>query len=162
MTLPTSGTLDFGMVLNEIKIANSGRVLPISLLDSDVLSLAGKSGAPISLLDLYGKSSFKVTGNNASTSLSSMNAGGTCSASPSVSVIGGSGTITYQWSITSNTGLTPTLSNANSSACTVSKTFAKLSDGSFDAVLQCVVTNGNGTTATVTGITAHGDWYSNR
>jgi hypothetical protein len=162
MTLQASGPISLTDVLNELRIANSGRGATVSLGDSDVLSLVGKGGAPISLSDLYGKSAFKVAGNNASSSQSSINAGGTSSASPSVTVIGGSGTITYQWTMTSYTGMTPTLSNANGSYCQVSRTFGKLTDGSFDAVLQCVVTNGNGATATVTGITAHGDWYSNR
>lgn len=158
MTLQASGSISLTDVLNEIKIANPGRALPISLGDSDVLSLAGKSSPPISLSDLYGKSSFTATGVNDSASINTYNApSSTIRVYPSVNVIGGSNP-TYQWTMTSYTGLTPTLSNTTSQSCMLSHPYSTNSNGAFDAVLQCVVTNGNGAQITVTGITGHADW----
>ncbi len=50
MTLPTSFPLSMSQIATEL-----GRALPLSLLDSWVLALAGKSGAPVSFSDLLGK-----------------------------------------------------------------------------------------------------------
>ncbi|WP_321924526.1 hypothetical protein [Burkholderia sp. BCC1998] len=50
MTLPASFPLSMSQIATEL-----GRTLPLSLLDSWVLALAGKSGAPVSFSDLFGK-----------------------------------------------------------------------------------------------------------
>lgn len=56
MTLQSSNPISLGDVLNELKIANPSRALPIALGDSDVRSLAGVPSGNISLTDLLGKS----------------------------------------------------------------------------------------------------------
>lgn len=63
MTLQSSPPISLGDVANELGIA-----LPLSLGDSRVLSLAGKSGPPISLSDLLGKSSHFSTNVNVTSS----------------------------------------------------------------------------------------------
>jgi len=160
MTLQASGAISLTNVLNELRIANSGRSGVISLGDGDVLALAGKGSPPISLSDLYGKSIFKATATSEYTSVSSIQAGGTCYSSPYITAIGGSGVITYQWTVLSNLG-SATFRFPNNATCQLSRAFSKLSQGSFDVELQCVVADSAGHSITLTGITAHGDWYNN-
>jgi hypothetical protein len=161
MTLQASGAISLTDVLNELRIANTGRNNPISLGDSDVLALAGKGGNPTSLSDLYGKSSFKVTGNSASNKVSSINGAGTCWTYPSVTVIGGS-SVTYQWTVTASSGVGATLGSATSQTCSLSSSYSQNTDGYYSVTLQCAVRNGNGATITVTDVTANGSWYSNK
>lgn len=52
MTLPSSFPLSMSQVAAEL-----GKSLPLSLLNPDVVALAGKSGPPVSFSDLLGKSS---------------------------------------------------------------------------------------------------------
>lgn len=158
MTLQASGAISLTDVLNELRIANSGRGATISLGDSDVLSLAGKGGAPLSLSDLYGKSAFSATGNNSyNQGIMTGTSGGTAYTYPSVTVKG-SGNYSYSWTITTNTG-SATLSNATSQQATVSHTYVKQGSGSYDVFLQCVVTdNVAGKSITVTNIEAAADW----
>lgn len=160
MTTPTNGAISLNEVLAELRIANPGRGAAISLGDADVLALAGKSAAPVSLSDFYGKSIFKATATGEYTSVSSIQAGGTCYSSPYITAIGGSGATTYQWTVLSNSGAA-TFRFPNEATCQLSRTFSKLSQGSFDVVLQCVVADSAGHSITLTGIIAHGDWYNN-
>lgn len=51
MTLPASFPLSMAQIAAEI-----GKTLPLSLLDPTVVSLANKTGAPVSFSDLLGKS----------------------------------------------------------------------------------------------------------
>lgn len=67
MTLPASGTISFTDVFAELSVSNGARAFPISLGDADVLALAGKTGLPISLSDLYGKTSVNTSGHNLAT-----------------------------------------------------------------------------------------------
>lgn len=161
MTLAASGTISLSDVLAEIRLVTPGRADTISLGDADVLALAGKSGQPISLTDLYGKSSYvpmTVTPHSAiSGNVDSSLSGGTASASPSVSVSGGSGGYTYAWSITSQTN-TVTLSGTSASTCNVTRTFNKFANGDFDVILQCVVTDNTGHSVTVSNIEAYSSW----
>ena len=53
MTLPATFPLTMSQVAAEL-----GTTLPLSLLDPRVVSLAGKSGPPVSMSDLLGKSAF--------------------------------------------------------------------------------------------------------
>lgn len=87
MTLPTSGAITIGQVATEL-----GASLPLSLGDSRVLQLAGKSGAPISLSDLYGKSALSITGFSTAAGANSN------TVTVSATVRGGSGAVTYAWS----------------------------------------------------------------
>lgn len=159
MTLPASGAIGLTDVLNELKITTPSRALPISLGDSDVLALAGKSAPPISLSDLYGKSSYiplSVTGNNDSASAVSASAG-TVTCHPSVTVTGGSGGTTYAWSFTSNPNGC-SLGAATAATCNVSHSYATNAFGSANAVLQCVVSDNTGHSKTLGGITGDLDW----
>lgn len=160
MTLQASGVISMNDVLIELRIANPGRSGVISLGDADVLNLAGKGDQPISLSDLYGKSSFSAVGTNAYVSVSSASAG-TCYAYPYVTPTGGAGGTTYQWAMNSNPN-GATLGSANSQQCQVSHAFPKISNGSFDVVLQCTLRDNAGNTITVSNISAHGDWSSDR
>lgn len=162
MTLPVSGSISLSDVLTELKVANPSRTVPIVMGDADVLALAGKSAPPVSISDLYGKSSYvamTLTGHNATGNAYTGGGGstGTVSCSPSVSVAGGSGGNTYAWSFSSNPdGLS--LGNASSAACTVSWLYLRNDIGSGHAVLQCVVGDSTGHSATVTGVTADLNW----
>lgn len=159
MTTPSSGAISLTDVMNELRIANPSRAYPISLGDTDVRALAGIPSGAISLSNLYGKSSFTVTGNSNSSSSSSMSSAGTARCSPSVTVVGGAAPISYSWSFTSNPN-TCTLSGANSVACTVGKAYVKNANGSASATLQCVVGDSAGNSRTVTA-SASLDWYGN-
>lgn len=163
MTLPDSGPISLSNVLVELRIANAGRTEPISLGDADVLALAGKSAPPISLSDLYGKSSYvpmtvKFT-NSIIGNYDSSRSGGTAAASPSVTVSGGSGGYTYAWSILSQSILV-VLSNANSPACLVTRSFVRGANGEFDVFLRCIVTDSSGRSVTVDNIEAFASWGS--
>lgn len=160
MTLPTSGALSLSDVLVELQTANSARAAPINLGDADVLALAGVSAPPISLSDLYGKSSYTpmtVTGIGDDESFNSQFSAGVASCSPSVSVSNGSGGNAFAWTFTSNPN-SCALANASSQACTVSHSFNKFAFGVASAVLQCAVTDNTGHTVTATGINANLDW----
>lgn len=161
MTLPTSGAISTDAILAELQAANPSRALPLSLTDSDVLSLAGKSAGPLSIPgDLYGKSSYvplSVVGHNDSGTDFTGSAAGTVSCAPSVTVSGGSGGTTYAWSFTSNPN-NCTLSNATSATCTVSHAYAINSTGNASAVLQCVVSDNTSHSTTAGGISATLDW----
>lgn len=163
MTLPASGAISLTQVMAEIRTRNPGRAYPISLGDSDVLALAGVPGPANSLSNLYGKTAsggtMVVSSVDGYGSANSTTSGGTVACSPAVGVTGGSGSYTYAWSATSNPG-SATLSNATSSTCSTSKTFAKQSTGALVITLQCVVTEvgGTGQVVTKTGITGNLDW----
>lgn len=164
MTLPASGYISLGQVLDELRVANPNRGLPISLGDADVLALAGKSGPPISLGDLYGKSAIApltAVGNNDYTFTNSVNGNGTARAYPSVTVSGGSGTRTYAWSILSTTNPSATVSNTGSSRCTVSVPYYQNTNGSATVYLRCVVTDST-RSVTVDNIVASLEWAGNR
>lgn len=57
MALQASGAISLTDIMTELRGNNPSRAYPISLGDADVLALAGKGSVPISLTDLYGKSS---------------------------------------------------------------------------------------------------------
>lgn len=167
MTLPASGAINTAQVLAELRTANPGRTYPLSLLDSDILVLIGKSGPPVNFPgDFYGKTTgagtFFVSSIDGNAGASSLGSGGTVTCAPSVSASGGSGSYTYAWSFTSNPN-SCTLGNAANAACSVSHSYAKQSDGAASAVLQCVVTEvgGTGQSVTKTSINAYLDWSAN-
>ena len=139
MTLPASGAITMAQIATELGISQTG----LSLNDSRVRTLAGISSGAISFNSLHGKANLNATGNSATGSASSINAGGTVSCQPSVTA-SGTGTITYSWSFTSNAN-SCTLANASNAACIVAHTFTKNTSGSATAVLQCVVSNGSAT-----------------
>lgn len=160
MALPTSGAISMADVMTELRIANPSRAYPISLGDADVRNLAGVASGPISLSNLYGKSSFVVTGASDTATRSTVGGAGTCSCFPSVNVIGGAAPITYSWSFVSNPN-SCTLVNQTIAQCTVGHTYAINTDGNASATVQCVVSDSAGNSRTVTA-TATLSWYSNR
>lgn len=161
MTLPSSGSISLGQVLDELRGANPGRGYPISLGDADVRALAGVSSGDISLGHLYGKSAISplsVAGHNDYAFAASTNNGGTVYCYPFVTVSGGAGARTFAWSILS-TSAPVSLSGTDTSRCTVATNFVKQSAGSAVVYLRCVVTDSSGS-VTVDNIVAQLEWDS--
>lgn len=159
MTLPVSGPISLGDVAAELGIG-----LPLSLGDSRVLALAGKSAPPISLSDLYGKSSIPplaVSATGEDNSYSSILSGGTGAAQATANPTGGSGSYTYAWSVVSNTG-SATVGALNAKSVTISKNYTRQSDGVASVVFNVTVTDSQGRTATASNVTAVIEWFSNR
>ena len=163
MTLPTSGAISLAQIAAELGIG-----LPLSLTDSRVLALAGKSAPPVTMPgDFYGKSAntgpaptpFSVTKRDGSGTANSTNVSGTVTAQPSVQETGGVGPYSRTWSFTENPS-NCTLADASSATCTVWKTFVRNSSGEAHAVLQCVSMDSAGGVVTTTGINADLEWTS--
>lgn len=150
MTLPTSGALTLSNVLTELKIANSSRATPVSLGDADVLALAGKSAPPISLSDLYGKSSYvAMSGTLPDVAFyASANPSGarTEHATVTLSLSGGIPTYSESWSTVSGSG-SVNAANALSTTVNLPNNFTSSGDV-ITQVVQCVVTDGKGNTLT--------------
>lgn len=160
MTLPLSGPMSLTDVMTELRLEAPGRAYPIALGDDDVRALAEIPSGPISMNNLYGKSSYPqmiIVPTNGSGLFSSAASGGTASCTPSVSVSAGDPPYTYLWSFTSNPNGC-TLSFATSSSCQVSKTYGLLENGSANAVLQCQVTDSTAHVKTQTGVNAFLVW----
>ena len=153
MTLPASGTISLSQVSVELGRAATATT---SLGETATRNIAGIPSGAISMSNLHGKSAMSATGVSDTKSYSSVGAGGTAFANPSVTVTGGVAPITYLWSFTSNPDGC-TLTNATLQTCEVSKAYAAEANGSALATLQCVVTDAN-TTITVTGVTAEMLW----
>lgn len=163
MTLPSSGAISIAQIAAELGIG-----LPLSSVDGRVLALAGKSAPPVTMpSDFYGKSAsgaptpFSVSKLDASGSAITTSVAGTVSCAPQVSETGGTPPYARTWSFTSNPNGCA-LSNTNAIVCTVSHTFAKLSDGEATAILQCVSTDSAGASITTGNIMAYLEWSSNR
>lgn len=164
MTLPTSGSLSLSNVLAELQIANPARALPISLGDPDVLALAGKSALPISLSDLYGKSSqlpLTVDVQTFDGVFSSAFSGGTASAQAFASAAGGSGGYSFTWVVVSSPG-GATIGPLDGSAVDISHRFTKLSDGAVTVIFNLTVTDSQGHVVTIPNISITAEWQSNR
>lgn len=145
MTLQASGAISLTDVLNELKTANAGRALPISLGDADVLALAGKGAPPISLSDLYGKSAYvALTGATVTPTSLTADTGmpnvkqtvGPATAAPTPANATG---VTYSWEFVS--GSTVTVNSPTSASTTFSYT-GSTSSGSRTGVYRCKVTQG--------------------
>lgn len=156
MTLPASGPISLGMVAAELGIS-----LPLSLGDNRVRALAGNILGSISLGDLYGKSAYTpmtlTTTNGSGGPASSENSGGTVSGQATVSVSGGSGVSSIQWTVTSNPQ-SATFGALNAASVSASKTYIKLSNGSATVTLSVSVTDTTGHTATREGVTIDLYW----
>jgi hypothetical protein len=102
MTLQSSGPISLNDIAAELGISSAG----LSLLDSRLLALAGKSGPPVSISDFYGKSAVAPL----SASCPDVNASratnntGLVSGSTSVSVSGGVAPYSFSWVKNSGTG----------------------------------------------------------
>jgi hypothetical protein len=157
MTLPASGSISLGDVAAEL-----GAGLPLSLGDSRVLALAGKGALPISLSDLYGKSSIPPLTANATggySSGSSTTSGGTVSTSATASPSGGVAPYSYAWTVVSNTG-GATVGSLTGQSVSISKSFGKLSDGSASVTFNVTVSDSQGRSVTVNNVTATIEWSS--
>lgn len=163
MTLPVSGPISLGDVLTEIRRVTPSRALPISLGDADVRALAGKPSGPISLSDLYGKSSYipmTLTATGDSRSYDSGAGAGLARGSLSVTVAGGSGGFTYLWEFTSGAGDAQLLAS-NTAICTVSRAYERDEIGSIDATLRCTVTDNTGHVAIADNVLLSLNWSPN-
>ena len=159
MTTPASGTISLTDVMTELRVTNPGRAYPISLGDADVLALAGKGGPPISLTDLYNKTSF-IALVSASASPSSVSGSGikgfrayttttTCTPNPSNAT-----GLSYTWEYVS--GSTFTVETPSASATRFS--YIPTTDiGSRSGVYRCKVTQG-GTTVYTGNVSVTIDW----
>lgn len=148
MTLPGSGAISLGMVADELGIG-----LPLSLGDNRVRALAGNVLGQISMTGLYGKSAYipmtLAVSNGSGGPASSDNSGGSVNGTAAVTVMGGSGGFTYQWTIASNSN-SASVGALNGSAVSASKTFIKLANGSATVELSVAVTDNTGHTVTGT------------
>lgn len=163
MTLPASAPISLGDVLTEIRRINPSRALPISLGDADVRALAGKPSGPISLSDLYGKSSYipmTLTATGDSRSFDSGAGAGLARGTLSVTVAGGSGGFTYLWEFTSGPNDGQLLSS-NSSICTVARAYERDEIGTLDATLRCTVTDNTGHVAVADNVPLSLNWNPN-
>lgn len=105
-------------------------------------------------LCIIGGGTIPITGYGVDDSMTANTTGTQYSGScyPHVSVSGGSGSLTFSWSFTTN-AYTCTLTNPTSQQCTVSHTISKYGfDGS--AVLQCVINDTSGQSLTISNIKA--------
>lgn len=162
MTLPTSGSIGLDQIMTELRVPNPGRSYPISLTDTDVLTLAGKSAPPVTMPDdFYGKSSAppaltaEAYGNQATADTRFGN--GTVSCTLTGIPRGGVKPYTNLWEFTSNPK-NFVLSNANTTSPTVSATYTQNSNGGGRAILKYTVTDSVGQKAVVTDVYADLSW----
>lgn len=174
MTLPASGAISAAMILAELQTANPGRGYPLSLLDADVLALAGKGGPPVTMpTDFYGKSAggavtpppppgpLTVQTTDGYGRASSENSSGQVSCQVSAQVSGGTGTIVHLWEFTSNPGAF-TLSGSNGAAATVSKNYTRYSSGSAQAALRYTARDSTGAVVVAEPVYADLEWYGSQ
>lgn len=157
MTLPTSAPISIGQVAAELGLSS-----PLSLGDSRVLALAGKSGPPISLTDLYGKSAQAALTGSAMGSnpfYDSTSTAGTASSTAMAMAANGSGGYTYQWNVVSNTGgATVDSSSLTTNTFRASHAYSKLATGSFDVTVNCTIKDSQGNTVTTANVDAAASW----
>lgn len=147
MTLPVSGSISLADVLTEIRRVNPARALPISLGDTDVRALAGKPSGPISLADLYGKSSYTpmtVTATGGGRFGLTTGSSFTATVNPSVAISGGDPGYTVLWEMTSATDAGFVLGGASSQTCSVSHAIPAFGTYDGQATLVCHVTDSSG------------------
>jgi hypothetical protein len=163
MTIRATPPISLSDVMAELRVTNPGRAYPISLGDADVRALAGKASGPISLSDLYGKSSIApltVTAVNDSGTADSRFGAGSVGCSPGVAISGGVGTKTCSWVVLSNPkGCAVTLGTGPT--VYVSYSYANNSNGSAEVLLRCTVTDQAGTQRTVDNISGYLQWDGN-
>ena len=160
MTLPVSGAISLTDVMTELRLSNAGRAYPISLGDTDVRSLFGVASGAIGLTSGYGKSSYvpmTLTGTDGYASSDSSLASGSSVCGVSIAVSGGSGGLTYTWSVVSQSGGCYFGTNG-ASTYTVGHTYTKQANGTAQATLSCSVSDNTGHTVVLSTITANMDW----
>jgi hypothetical protein len=153
MTLQSSGAISLGDVLTELRIANPGRSLPISLGDTDVRNLAGVPSGAISLSDLYGKSSYVAMSatlpDNSDSSLSNPPSATTINIPMAMTVTGGLAPFSYTWSKVSGSGSVQAVNSPNTNAQITNPRFSTPS--TLSELVQCSVTDAMGNTITRQG-----------
>lgn len=153
MTLPATGTISMSDILAELRVADAGRTYPVSLLDADVRTLAGRPTGNVSMPnDFYGKSSYVAMSGSIPdvddhTPVSTGSY--TFSASVGISLTGGKAPFTYAWSHVSGQGSVRPI-NAKD---TVAEFYVNGGPpgGVYSQVVQCVVTDATGATLTLQG-----------
>jgi hypothetical protein len=153
MTLPASGAISLSQVSVELGRAATATT---SLGETATRNMAGVASGAISMSNLHGKSAMSAVGVSDTANVSSVGAGGTAIANPSVTVTNYVAPLSFLWSFTSNPDGCA-LANATSQTCAVSKAYAAEANGEALSTLQCVVTDAN-TTITVTGVAADLLW----
>ncbi|WP_225241119.1 hypothetical protein [Janthinobacterium lividum] len=151
MTLPSSGTISMAQVNVEI---GHGSNAVISLGESAVRTLAGVPSGPVSLSQLYGKSSYTPMSGTGVDGLTEGVAAGvqyTDSCYPYVTVSGGSGGYTFAWTFITANG--STLVNPTSSNPTVRHSIGKFGY-TGTSTLQCVITDSTSHQITVSPVNA--------
>ncbi len=160
MTIRTTPPISLSDVMAELRTSNPGRAYPISLGDADVRALAGVPSGPISLSDLYGKSSYlpmTVTATASSDFKNSAASAGTVNGTAAANVSGGKGAKQYRWVVLSNPG-GASISGTTSSQLGASKSYARYSTGSADVQARCDVTDETGATASSGVVTVSLTW----
>lgn len=154
MTLPASAPITLAQVMTELRVVNPGRAYPIALGDADVRALAGVPSGPISLTNLYGKSSYIAmsgsVSNPSTTAAINPAANYTKTVAVSVSVAGGLAPFSYAWSLVSGDG---TVTAANATSTNANFTVNRFADPGdvMSLIAQCIVTDSTGATLTRTG-----------
>lgn len=105
MTLPAAPPISLAQVLAELQIANPGRATPVGLSDADVMALAGKVAAPVSLSDLLGKSAFYFSGVNYSDTQSNYQVRASVSFHPNGTVTRAQGGVLTNWGMPTTAGI---------------------------------------------------------
>lgn len=164
MTLPVSGAMGLLDVLAELKLANPGRSLPISLGDTDVRALAGKPSGAIALSDLRGKSAQPAlaayTVSDFGQQYDSTLSGGDARTFPRVAVTAGTAPYTYSWSLRAGSDPNVVIRLDGTTANpTIGRTFFRKASGVYDVLVDCRVRDAAGGDITVTA-GASAEWSS--
>lgn len=145
---PAAAPISLGDVLTEIRRVNPARALPISLGDADVRALAGKPSGPISLSDLYGKSSYTpmtiVATDGHASGITNGGPAFTASAFVSVAVSSGDPGYFYLWEVLSVSDDGFTFTNTTDAQCTVRHLIPQFGGYVGEAALRCRVTDSTG------------------
>ena len=166
MTLPTGGTMSFGDILNELRIANPGRGLPISLNDSDVRALAGKPSGTVSFSDFYGKSAqpptqpiptLTASAFGDDTYQNNTDTAGSIGATSVTSVQGGQPPYSYSWTITARGGGI-TFGPLNQPSLTGSYSYQRLSSGTTSFTAYCTIADSAGNSVVTNTVTSSMTW----
>ena len=154
MTLPSTYPISMSQVLDELKLFNPSRAYPISLLDTDVLHLARKTAGPVSFSDLLGRSGFSPVAVAGFTPPSpipvSFEGNGVLNATISCTPSGGSGSLSFAWTVQATGGVGTYIVGSAGATATVA-TSGQTAPASGNAVVRCTITD------LITGATAFGD-----